>query len=202
MATTQKFGQGRSVLLTFDDGPEPGQALHTILVTLAHYGIAAEFYVIGAEVQRSPGEAKLIVARGHKIQNHSWSHINLATATEADVRVQIEKTQAAVKDATGVTPTKVRPPYGAGGWPKKYDPELSRVAASLSLKIENWDIDTEDWKAPQGIGEQKIEAVRQQLSATKLPRLVALMHVQLGTARDLPRFIEQLKGWGFGFARP
>lgn len=202
MATAQKLGQGRSVLLTFDDGPEPGGALHTILVTLAHYGIASEFYVIGSEVKRSPAEAKLIVARGHKIQNHSWSHINLATATEGEVRAQIETTQAAVKDATGVTPTKVRPPYGAGGWPKKYDPELERVAASLSLKIENWDVDTEDWKAPRGVGERKIEGVRQQLAASKRPRLVVLMHVQLETARDLPRFIEQLKGFGFGFARP
>lgn len=202
MATTQKIGQGRSVLLTFDDGPEPGGALQTILVTLAHYGIASEFYVIGSEVQSSPGDAKLIVTRGHKIQNHSWSHINLATATEAEVRSQIEKTQAAVKEATGVTPSKVRPPYGAGGWPKKYDPELARVAASLSLKIENWDIDTEDWKTPRGIGEGKIAGIRQQLAATHLPRLVVLMHVQLATARDLPRFIEQLKGWGFGFARP
>jgi peptidoglycan/xylan/chitin deacetylase (PgdA/CDA1 family) len=155
MATNQSLGHGRSVLLTFDDGPEPGGALQTILVTLAQHGIASEFYVIGSEVKRSPQDAKSIVAHGHKIQNHSWSHINLATAPEAEVRSQIEKTQAAVKEATGITPNKVRPPYGAGGWPKKYDPELARVAASLSLKIENWDIDTEDWKAPRGIGDKK-----------------------------------------------
>ncbi|HEY3256713.1 MAG TPA: polysaccharide deacetylase family protein [Polyangiaceae bacterium] len=202
MTSTQHFGQGRSLLLTFDDGPEPGGALESILSTLAQHGISSEFYVIGMEVKNSPEKAKSIVTRGHKIQNHSWSHINLATAPEAEVRSQVEKTQAAIKDATGITATKVRPPYGAGGWPKKYDPELAHVAAALSLKIENWDIDTEDWKAPQGIGEPKIENVHRQLLASKLSRLIVLMHVQPGTARDLPHFIAKLKGWGFAFARP
>jgi peptidoglycan/xylan/chitin deacetylase (PgdA/CDA1 family) len=190
------------LVLTFDDGPEPGGALESILHTLRTNQIVAELYVIGSEVEKSPAKAKLIVDGGHKIQNHSWSHVDLAKASEAEVRRQLEDTQNAVKKATGVTPTKVRPPYGAGGWPKKYDPELAKTAKDLSLIIENWDIDTEDWKTPQGIDEKKLEKVRGQLSATKLLRLIVLLHVQAGTARDLPGFIQRMKEWGFGFAHP
>jgi peptidoglycan/xylan/chitin deacetylase (PgdA/CDA1 family) len=202
MAGESAFGKGRSLLLTFDDGPDPGRALDSILDTLARHQIVSEFYVIGQEVAGNPEKAKLIVNRGHTIQNHSWSHINLAKASEAEVRSQLEKTQAAIKAATGVVAAKVRPPYGAGGWPQKYDLELAKVAKALSLRIENWDVDTEDWKAPAGLGAAKVERVRSQLASSKLTRLNVLLHVLAGTARDLPAFVEQAKGWGFGFARP
>lgn len=202
MANTQQFGQGRSLLLTFDDGPSPAVALDAILNVLAVNSISSEFYVIGSEVASDPSKAKAVVIRGHKIQNHSWSHINLAKASEDTVKSELQRTQSAIQEATGVTPTKVRPPYGAGGWPKKYDPELARVAKSLSLTIENWDIDTEDWKAPRGVGETKLANVQRQLKETKLVRLNVLLHVQQETARDLPNFIKQVTSWGFGFARP
>lgn len=172
------------------------------MTTLQRNQITSEFYVIGTEVAGNPEKAKLIVKQGHRIQNHSWSHINLAKAPESEVRAQLEKTQQAIRDATGVVPTKVRPPYGAGGWPTKYDLELAKTAKALSLRIENWDVDTEDWKSPQGIGSPKVENVRRQLSASKLARAIVLLHVQPGTARDLPAFVEQVKSWGFGFARP
>jgi peptidoglycan/xylan/chitin deacetylase (PgdA/CDA1 family) len=192
----------RSLLLSFDDGPEPGQALDSILLTLGANRIVAEFYVIGTEVKSNPGKARLIVQRGHKIQNHSWSHINLAKASEADVRKEVRQTQDAVREATGSVPTKLRPPYGAGGWPGKVDAEIAKVAAELGLKVENWDIDTMDWAAPQGIGSQKIAQVQRQLERSKGTRLKVLMHVQPPTARDLPGFIRQLKVWGFDFASP
>lgn len=202
MADAQPFGTGRSVLLTFDDGPEPASALDQILNVLAQNQIVAEFYVIGKEVKSNPGKARAIVQRGHKIQNHSWSHINLATATEAAVRLQVQQTQQIVYQATGVRPTKLRPPYGSGGWPRKPDPEIFRVAHEFSLRVENWDVDTMDWAKPQGIGPHKIEDARRQLMQRTAHASIILMHVQPATARDLPNFIDTLKSWGFSFARP
>jgi peptidoglycan/xylan/chitin deacetylase (PgdA/CDA1 family) len=146
--------------------------------------------------------ANAIVDAGHKIQNHSWSHINLQTAPESSVREQVSKTQEIIREATGVTPTKLRPPYGAGGWARRFDPEILKVAREFSLTIENWDLDTEDWKAPQGIGAPKVALVREEMAKKSAHRLVVLMHVQPATARDLPQFIETLKGWGFAFGRP
>jgi len=192
----------RKIIFSFDDGPNPAGALSTILNTLQKNLITAEFYVLGNEVERNPSAAKSIVTKGHKIQNHSWSHPDLAKASEAKVYLELEKTQKIIKKATGVTATKVRPPYGAGGWPKKHDPELGKVARKLSLSIHNWDIDTEDWKAPRGIGPNKIKYIKKQLSGNKTKTVLnVLMHVQSETAKDLSEFIKILKEPGFSFAK-
>ena len=194
---------GRSLILSFDDGPAPESALNSILDTLDTYGIKAEFYVLGQEVDRSPEAVKEIVDRGHTVQNHSYSHPNLATAAKEVVRKELKNTQESIRKAAGVTATKIRPPYGAGGWPSRYDAELAEVAAELSLTIQNWDIDTEDWKAPKGVGSSKLAMIKRQLSRNQnKTELNVLMHVLKDTAEDLGDFIDQLKKWGFSFGNP
>jgi hypothetical protein len=74
------LGDGKSVVLSFDDGPAPVDALESILQTLREHEIRAEFYVLGNEVEQYPDAARLIVRQGHAIQNHSWSHLDLAKA--------------------------------------------------------------------------------------------------------------------------
>ena len=197
------LGDGKSVILSFDDGPAPVSALESILQTLQENEIKAEFYVLGNEVEQYPEAARMIVRQGHDIQNHSWSHPDLAKAPEQDVRWELEQTQNIIEDATGTIPTKIRPPYGAGGFRGHMDPELVEVANDLSLTIITWDIDTEDWKAPQGLGPEKIQNIESQFTQQQRKVLFnILMHVQPGTARDLPSFISQLKEWGFIIAEP
>lgn len=198
-----RLGKGTSLVLSFDDGPGPKEALAGILGTLLTKSIRAEFYVLGAEVDQYPALARSIVKAGHKIQNHSYSHPDLAKAKKRVVRMELQKTQESIKKITGVTATKVRPPYGAGGWPGNHDPELADVAAKLSLAIQNWDIDTLDWGAPRGLGLTKLSAIENQLWEKRSRKtLNVLMHVKKETARDLQGFISQLKQWGFAFANP
>ncbi|MBA4141746.1 MAG: polysaccharide deacetylase family protein [Nitrosospira sp.] len=197
------LGDGKSVVLSFDDGPAPVSALESIVNTLKENEVKAEFYVLGQEVSRFPEAARMIVTRGHDIQNHSWSHPNLATAPERGVRRELERSQRIIEETTGMLPTKIRPPYGAGGFRGHIDPELARVARALSLTIVTWDIDTEDWKAPQGLGPEKIAYIEEQFAQQQ--RRVSfnvLMHVQAGTARDLPSFISQLRQWRFDIVEP
>jgi peptidoglycan/xylan/chitin deacetylase (PgdA/CDA1 family) len=197
------LGDGKSVLLSFDDGPAPVGALESILETLRLNEIKAEFYVLGSEVEQHPDAARMIVREGHGIQNHSWSHPDLSRATAQNVRLELKDTQAVIADATGVIPTKVRPPYGAGGFRGHIDPELAEVAEELSLTIVTWDIDTEDWKAPQGMGLEKISTIESQFTQQLRKTLFnVLMHVQRGTARDLPAFIARLREWGFAIVEP
>ncbi|MCI5223166.1 MAG: polysaccharide deacetylase family protein [Candidatus Electrothrix sp. AR4] len=194
---------GGSVILSFDDGPSPTSALYSILDTLDRYGIKAEFYVLGKEVDSSPAAVKKIVDRGHTIQNHSYTHPNLAKASKDVVWTELKKTQKSIEKAAGVTPTKIRPPYGAGGWPSKFDRELAQVATELSLSIQNWDVDTEDWKAPKGVGSSKRAMIQRQFERQRQKsELNVLMHVLKDTAEDLPGFIDQIKQWGFSFAKP
>jgi peptidoglycan/xylan/chitin deacetylase (PgdA/CDA1 family) len=202
-ASNEVQGNEKKVLLSFDDGPLPEDALNSILATLQSHHIKAEFYVLGAEVDRHPKAAKKIADQGHSLQNHSYSHIDLSKASKEVVMTELRKTQESIKNAAGVTATKVRPPYGAGGWPAHHDPELAQVGASLSLKIENWDIDTEDWKGPKGIGSDKLTMIKKQFTQQQSKLLLnVLMHVQSETARDLDSFIAQLKRWGYSFAKP
>jgi peptidoglycan/xylan/chitin deacetylase (PgdA/CDA1 family) len=197
------MGDGKSVVLSFDDGPAPLSALESILETLRLNEIKAEFYVLGSEVEQYPDAARMIVREGHSIQNHSWSHPDLSTATAQNVRLELRETQAVIADATGVTPTKVRPPYGAGGFRGHMDPELAEVAEELSLAIVTWDVDTEDWKTPQGLGPEKISTIESQFTQQSRKTLLnVLMHVQRGTARDLPSFIARLREWGFTIVEP
>ena len=141
--------------------------------------------------------------RDHKIQNHSWSHPNLATAKLEKVQSELADTQKIIKQVTGISPDKIRPPYGAGGWTGKIDPEISKVAKNLSLTIQNWDIDTEDWQQPSGIGTDKLTMIKKQFDRSAgARRFNVLMHVQNETARDLPNFISELKTWGFTFQKP
>jgi peptidoglycan/xylan/chitin deacetylase (PgdA/CDA1 family) len=206
VAAADELGQGRSLILTFDDGPEPVSALKIILNTLQTNSIKAEFYVKGVEVATHRDEAKLIVTSGHRIQNHSYSHPDLAAAKKKDVQTELTKTQDVIKEATGITANKIRPPYGLGGVPGHIDKELLEVANALSLKIVYWDIDTNDWRTPVGIsGEKKLDMIAEQFwypSNRNKKVLSVLMHVQPETARDLPSFISRLKKWGFAFAQP
>lgn len=197
------LGDNKSVVLTFDDGPAPIGALDSILETLTTNEIKAEFYVLGSEVKQYPDAARKIVEQGHTIQNHSWSHPNLAQEAERDVRRELAQTQDVIKRVTGVTPSKIRPPYGAGGFRGHLDPEVVAVARELSLTIVTWDIDTEDWKAPKGFGPEKIANIESQFTQQRRKSLFSiLMHVQPATARDLPSFIFRLQEWGFQIVDP
>jgi len=193
-------GKNGSVILSFDDGPAPSEALHQILSILEKNGIKAEFYLIGKEVEANPNDTKAIAEQGHSVQNHSFSHIDLSKADLAEVKRQLKDTQQVILIRTGIEPDKIRPPYGAGGWSGNLDPELVKVSAQLNLSIQNWDVDTEDWSRPRGI---KMDMVKQQLIQNRgNARINILMHVQKETARDLPALINNLKDWGYSIENP
>ena len=79
-------------------------------------------------VEQKPEIVRALVAAGHVIGNHSWDHPRLIFASDAELRSQVEQTQAAVFDACGVTPTLFRPPYGG-----RRPGTLQAVRASLAL---------------------------------------------------------------------
>src|SRR5213079_2638593 len=103
---------GPYVAMTFDDGPS-AVLTPKLLDLLAAHHIKATFFVIGENV----AEHQEIVARaakeGHEIGNHSWSHPNFGKMSQESVRSQVQRTDDAIKSATGKRPTLLRPPYGS-----------------------------------------------------------------------------------------
>jgi peptidoglycan/xylan/chitin deacetylase (PgdA/CDA1 family) len=190
----------RSIILTFDDGPEPIDALESIVDTLDRERVSASFFLLGQGVDRHPEAARLLADRGHELANHGWSHARMPTLTEAEMFEELRRTQETIRQATGVTPTRFRPPYGAG-WMNEKCPELIRSAERLELQTVGWALDTYDWREPNGI---RFDRVSQFFQGTQPAacdeHLDLLMHVLHGTARDLGQLIASLRSIGFRFA--
>lgn len=97
------------IALTFDDGPGPG-TFKTRQI-LDDNGIFGTWFFVGNVVGRSPDSVRGLVDLGHSVQNHSWSHQDLTTL--ADPTAEITMCNDAIRSATGVMPSCIRPPYGA-----------------------------------------------------------------------------------------
>ena len=103
---------GKKVIaLTFDDGPGPFTP--AVLSALEQSRVPATFFEIGDEVARNPQIARMVVAAGYPVEDHTWSHPDLTAIPVPAVASQIDMTQAEIRAVTGTTPECVRPPYDA-----------------------------------------------------------------------------------------
>jgi peptidoglycan/xylan/chitin deacetylase (PgdA/CDA1 family) len=102
---------GRGYALTFDDGPH-AQGTPAVLELLADAGVTATFFLVGEQITRNPSLPGEIVAAGHAIGLHCQRHRNLLRLTPRQVREDISRAQVAIEDATGLSPSLYRPPYG------------------------------------------------------------------------------------------
>src|ERR1700719_4529684 len=100
------------IAMTFDDGPSSANTPR-LLEILKQRNIKATFFLIGQNVAANPDIVRRILAEGHEVGNHSWTHPQLSKLSDDRVTAEITKTQDAIKDASGFTPTLLRPPYGA-----------------------------------------------------------------------------------------
>jgi peptidoglycan/xylan/chitin deacetylase (PgdA/CDA1 family) len=97
--------------LTFDDGPSP-QRTAFVLDVLKQKGVKATFFLEGSHAQQYPDLVRRIKAEGHVIGNHSWDHANFPEISQAAQKQQIDRTNNAIKAATGEAPKLMRFPFG------------------------------------------------------------------------------------------
>jgi peptidoglycan-N-acetylglucosamine deacetylase len=128
----------RSVALTFDDGP--ASDTEGVLAFLAANRLRAAFFMVGQHVERCPDVARRIVAEGHEIGNHSYSHPIYLYCTPSETYRQLARTQEVITAVTGVTPTWVRPPCGVR--------TLAYFDATrrLGLRTVQWSVAGFDWQ--------------------------------------------------------
>jgi len=135
------LGPGSRLLaLTYDDGPNDPYTWR-LLDLLERHGVKATFFLIGRFVRQRPEIARAVVAAGHSIGNHTWSHPNLIFASAAEARRQLQQTQQAIFDAAGVEPQLFRPPFGGRR------PVTLRIARAMGLQPIMWNVSCYDWKA-------------------------------------------------------
>lgn len=179
----------RLVALTFDDGPHP-ELTPRLLDILRQNGVRATFYVIGRNVETYPEIARRIVAEGHEIANHSWSHPRLTSLGASRLRNELTSTSEIIQRVTGRRPTNMRPPYGAIN-----DSVRNSILREHGMDVIMWSVDPLDWKRPGA------EVVRRRLVEGATPGGILLAHdIHPGTIEAMPGTISDLKAKGFGFA--
>lgn len=174
------------IALTFDDGPHP-EHTPVLLDILAQYRAKATFYVIGNNVRRFPEIARRMVAEGHEIGNHTWTHPVLSQQGDTMVLREIDRTQEIIWQTVGAVPVTMRPPYGAFS-----QRQMRMLADARNLPTVIWSVDTSDWRRPGSgvVADRMVQGAR--------PGSVILAHDIHGpTVRAIPAALQGLAARGF-----
>ncbi|WP_308313400.1 MULTISPECIES: glycosyltransferase [unclassified Streptomyces] len=188
----------RTVVLSFDDGPSP-QWTPKILEVLARHDVRADFFVTGAMTTRNPELIRQIVAGGHELGVHTFTHPDLVYQSHTRISWELAQTQLALAGVAGVHSALFRPPYSsdASAMDDWNYPVIKYVGARgyLTAFI---DRDTDDWKRP-GVE----EIVKAAMPATPGAGELILLHDAGGdrtqTIEALEQIIVKLQAQGYRF---
>ncbi|MBI4276157.1 MAG: polysaccharide deacetylase family protein [Rhizobiales bacterium] len=183
------FLRNNEVVLTFDDGPWPGNT-QSVLAALAEQCVKATFFPIGKHAMWYPNILKEVAAAGHTIGSHTWSHVDLSRKKTTEESIdEIEKGFSAVHSAVGAdTAPLFRFPA------LKHPPELVEYLGKRNVGIFSTDMDSFDFKMRKP--EQVIASVLAKLK--KHGKGIVLMHdFQSHTSQAVPELLKQLKANGY-----
>ncbi|MGK2882128.1 MAG: polysaccharide deacetylase family protein [Mycobacterium sp.] len=177
--------QVKCVALTFDDGPGP--YTDRLLQILNDNAAEATFFLIGNKVAANPDGARRIVAAGMEVASHTWEHPNMTTIPVDEIAGQFTRANAAIADATGVTPSLYRP---AGGLS---DDAVRQIAAQYGLAEILWDVIPFDWA-----NDSNTAATTELLKSQIRPGSVVLFHDTYSSTVDVVyQFLPILKANGY-----
>lgn len=138
----------KTVVLTFDDGPSTDWT-PKILDVLAKEHIQADFFVTGSMTTRNPALIRRIVAEGHEIGVHTYTHPDLALHNNMRLDWELGETQLALAGVAGIHSSLFRPPYSSTAdalddwsWP------VTKAVGKNGYLVAFIDKDTDDWKRP------------------------------------------------------
>ncbi|MET0558395.1 MAG: polysaccharide deacetylase family protein [Solirubrobacterales bacterium] len=137
----EQVGKTGQAVLTFDDGPDrsPG-ATEAVLEALDAADAKATFFVVGEQIEATPGLTEEILARGHEVGVHGQRHFRHDRVPASESVADIEAGHAAVAEAIGSTPRFYRPPYG------KLTPAGAEACERLGLEVAYWSTWGLDWE--------------------------------------------------------
>ena len=169
------------VALTFDDGPNPNTT-PVALELLKKYNAKATFFMVGRSVAGNEDIIKEVVAEGHQIGNHSWSHPLLTKVTLEQAKSQINDTTEVLKKASGQDVHIMRPPYGGIN---------SAIQAAVSQSFILWDVDTLDWK------NRNTASIMKEGQKTQSGSIILMHDIHQTSIDALPSVLQYLTEQGF-----
>ena len=183
------FLRDKEVVLTFDDGPWPANTT-AVLRALADQCTKALFFSIGKHAGYHPDILKQVVAAGHTVGSHTWSHKDLSRMTTEEGTLEIEKGIAAVSIAMGNKPVAPFFRFPA----LRHPPELVKYLGERHVAMFSTDLDSFDFKMRKA--DQVVKSVMGRLE--KRGKGIVLMHdFQHATAEAAPELLAQLKAGGY-----
>ena len=182
------FLRDREVVLTFDDGPWPGNT-QAVLKALADQCTKAVFFPIGKHAMWHPEILKQVAAAGHAVGSHTWSHADLSKLTVEQAKEEFEKGASAVRAALGTSETSFFRFPGL-----RNPPEMLTYLGTRNIGIFSTDMDSFDFKIRKP--EQVVASVMTKLK--KRGKGIVLLHdFQHPTSLALPELLAQLKAEGY-----
>jgi peptidoglycan/xylan/chitin deacetylase (PgdA/CDA1 family) len=174
--------------MTFDDGPS-AENTPRLLDMLKQRGIKATFFMVGENAAAYPQIVKRILAEGHEVGNHSWSHPLFSKMSEEAVRDQLKRTQDAIVAGCGTAPKVMRPPYG--GFTER---QRRWCYGEFGYKCILWDVDPLDWKY-RNSARVESEILKHTVSGS-----IVLAHdIHKSTVDAMPATLDALAAKGFKF---
>lgn len=178
------------VALTFDDGPTPA-GVEWALTLADSLDFVATFFLTGSELEQHPDLAPRLLAQGHQIANHTYSHPRMVFRSPSFVRHEIESTDSLIRAAGWRDEILFRPPYSM-----KFV-TLPLYLARHDRPVLLWDIEPESYPdvagTPEGIAEHVLERVQ--------PGSIILLHIMYGSRESsraaVPLVVAGLRARGF-----
>ncbi|MEV6957656.1 polysaccharide deacetylase family protein [Streptomyces sp. NPDC051207] len=186
-------GRGRTMVLTFDDGPDP-RYTPDILDTLAKHDVRAMFFVCGEMADAHRDLVSRMADEGHVVGNHTWSHPLLTRLTRSRIRSQLERTSDVIEEVYGEPPQWFRAPYGA------WNRATFQIGADLGMEPLAWTVDTLDWTTPG------VRSITRRVEKGAAPGVVVLSHDAGGdrsqSVRALRAYLPELLDSGYHVTVP
>lgn len=172
----------RVVSLTFDDGPDEANTPQ-VLNVLKQYQAPATFFCIGKKGEADPALLRRIVAEGHLIGNHSYSHSGMFPLySPLKMETDLRQAAASLEQITGKKIVLFRPPFGVT------NPNVARVVRRLGYTTIGWSIRSFDTN-----GETE-DTIFSRIIKQIVPGSVILLHDRMpGSASLLIRLLDYLK---------
>jgi cellulose synthase/poly-beta-1,6-N-acetylglucosamine synthase-like glycosyltransferase/peptidoglycan/xylan/chitin deacetylase (PgdA/CDA1 family) len=137
-----------TVVLTFDDGPDPTWTPQ-VLSILRKHNVPGSFFVVGSMASRYPELVREIHEQGSELGVHSFSHPDLGTSAGWRVEREMAEAQLVIQGATGESTYLMRPPYSSSaGALDDIDYETVKRVGAMGYLTVLTDVDGEDWKRP------------------------------------------------------
>ena len=186
-------GHGRTMVLTFDDGPDP-RYTPRILDTLAEYEVRAMFFVCGEMAVDNQDLLARMADDGHLVGNHTWTHPLLTRLRRSRIRSEMERTSDVIEKAYGERPQWFRAPYGA------WNRATFQLGAEMGMEPLAWTVDTLDWTRPG------TRTIVRRVEHGAAPGVVVLSHDAGGnrsqTVRALHKWLPHLLDSGYHITVP